>query len=224
MARKARAKGRFSPLIVLALVAVGVYALDQLSKFLVVANLTEGDVVRVLNDVLQLHFVRNPGAAFSLASGLTWVFSIIAAGVVVFIVWFAGRIRSIAWSVVFGLLLGGVLGNLTDRLAREPGFGLGHVVDFISTPWLIPAIYNVADMCIVSSMAIFMILTIRGIGLDGKRASASETSPSGTSDMDMHDTGESAARPEGTSETDSSARTAGAAGGLVKPASTRTAS
>ena len=229
MARRARAKGRFSPLIVLALVAVGVYALDQISKFLVVANLTEGDVVRVLNDVLQLHFVRNPGAAFSLASGLTWIFSIIATGVVVFIVWFAGRIRSIAWSVVFGLLLGGVLGNLTDRLAREPGFGLGHVVDFISTPWLIPAIYNVADMCIVSSMAIFMILTIRGIGLDGKRASASETSPSetspsGTSDMDTNDTGESAARPEGTSETDSSARTAGAAGGLVKPASTRTAS
>ena len=145
------------------------YALDQTSKFLVVANLTEGDVVRVLGDLLQVHFVRNPGAAFSLASGMTWIFSIIATGVVVFIVWFAGRIRSAAWSVVFGLLLGGVLGNLTDRLLREPGFGLGHVVDFISTPWLIPAIYNVADMSIVSSMVIFMFLTIRGVGLDGNR-------------------------------------------------------
>lgn len=134
-------------------------------------------MVRVLDDLLQLHFVRNPGAAFSLASGMTWIFSIIATGVVVFIVWFARRIRSIAWSVVFGLLLGGVLGNLTDRFLREPSFGLGHVVDFISTPWLIPAIYNVADMCIVTSMVIFMVLTIRGIGLDGRRTGGKPTVP-----------------------------------------------
>lgn len=183
MARKATAKVSFRALVVLAVVALGVYALDQISKFLVVDSLTEGDVVRVLDDVLQLHFVRNPGAAFSLASGMTWIFSIIATGVVVFIVWFAGRIRSLAWSVVFGLLLGGVLGNLTDRLLREPGFGVGQVVDFISTPWLIPAIYNVADMCIVTSMAIFMVLTIRGIGLDGVRtpaASGKGTPPEST--------------------------------------------
>lgn len=138
--------------------------------------MTEGDIVRVLGDVLQLHFVRNPGAAFSLAAGMTWVFSVIAVAVVVLLIWFAGRIRSLAWAIVFGLLLGGVLGNLTDRLLREPSFGLGHVVDFLSTPWLIPAIYNVADMAIVSSMIIFMFLTIRGIGLDGRRASAADAS------------------------------------------------
>jgi len=164
-----RTKKRSRALIVLALIALGIYALDQISKILVVDMMTEGQIVRVLGDVLQLHFVRNPGAAFSLASGSTWIFSIIAAGVVVFIVWFARRIRSFAWAVVFGLLLGGVLGNLTDRLLREPGFGLGHVIDFLSTPWLLPAIYNVADMSIVSSMVIFMILTIRNIGLDGER-------------------------------------------------------
>jgi len=133
--------------------------------------MAEGEIVRVLGGVLHWHFVRNPGAAFSLASGSTWIFSIIAAAVVVFIVWFARRIRSLAWGLVFGLLLGGVLGNLTDRLLREPSFGEGHVVDFISTPWMIPAIYNVADMSIVISMVIFMILTIRGIGLDGQRVS-----------------------------------------------------
>ncbi|TFC96672.1 MULTISPECIES: signal peptidase II [Cryobacterium] len=163
-------------MILLAVVALGIYALDQISKYLVVSTLTEGDIVRVLGDVLQMHFVRNPGAAFSLAAGMTWIFSIIAVAVVGLIVWFAGRIRSLAWSVVFGLLLGGVLGNLTDRLLREPSFGLGHVIDFISTPWLIPAIYNVADMAIVSSMIIFMYLTIRGVGLDGIRADASDTS------------------------------------------------
>ena len=171
MEHKATAKVRAGALALLAGAALGVYALDQFSKYLIVSNLEEGEVVRVLNDVLQLHFVRNAGAAFSLASGLTWILSILAAGVVVCIIWFAGRIRSPAWSVVFGLLLGGVLGNLTDRLLREPSFGLGHVIDFISTPWLIPAIYNVADMSIVSSMVIFMVLTIRGIGLDGSRIS-----------------------------------------------------
>lgn len=163
-------------MILLAVVALGIYALDQISKYLVVSRLTEGDIVRVLGDVLQMHFVRNPGAAFSMAAGMTWIFSIIAAAVVVLIIWFAGRIRSLAWSVVFGLLLGGVLGNLTDRLLREPSFGLGHVIDFISTPWLIPAIYNVADMAIVSSMIIFMYLTIRGIGLDGRRTGAADSS------------------------------------------------
>lgn len=168
-AERAAKVGTTTALLVLAGAAIAAYGLDQLSKFLVVSNLTEGEVVPVLGSLLQWQFVRNPGAAFSLASGMTWIFTILAAGVITFIVWFARRIRSVAWAVVFGLLLGGVLGNLTDRLLREPSFGLGHVIDFISTPWLIPAIYNVADISILTSMVLFMILTIRGIGLDGTR-------------------------------------------------------
>ncbi|QTX06084.1 signal peptidase II [Agromyces archimandritae] len=154
---------------VIVLIAAGAYGLDQLTKHLVVTNLTEGEVVPVIDGVLQWQFVRNSGAAFSLASGMTWIFTILATVVLTVIVWFARRIRSIWWAVVFGLLLGGVLGNLTDRLFREPSFGLGHVIDFISTPWMIPAIYNVADICIVSSMVLFLLLTILGIGLDGVR-------------------------------------------------------
>jgi len=172
LARNNPTKVSYRALLVLALVAVGGYALDQISKALVVATMTEGETARVLGDVLQLHFIRNPGAAFSFATGLTWVFSLIAAGVVVFVVWFAPRIRSSLWAIVFGLLLGGVLGNLTDRLFREPSFGLGHVVDFIYTPWMMPAIYNIADSCIVVSMVLFMVLTLRGTGLDGRRTPA----------------------------------------------------
>ena len=185
-AERAAKVGTTTALLVLAGAALAAYGLDQLSKYLVVTNLTEGEIVPVLDGLLQWQFVRNPGAAFSLASGMTWIFTILAMGVITFIVWFARRIRSIAWAVVFGLLLGGVLGNLTDRLLREPSFGLGHVVDFISTPWLIPAIYNIADIAIVSSMVLFMILTIRGIGLDGSREvrpakrDAAETVPSDT--------------------------------------------
>ena len=184
MARNSTTKVSSRALIVLALVALAGYALDQISKALVVSSMTEGETVRVLGDVLQLHFIRNPGAAFSLATGLTWVFSLIAAGVVVFIVWFAARIRSLAWAIVFGLLLGGVLGNLTDRLLREPSFGLGHVVDFISTPWMLPAIYNIADSCIVVSMVLFVILTIRGIGLDGTRIPSAKEQQAATTRSD----------------------------------------
>ena len=162
-------------LVVLAVVAACAYGLDQFSKYLVVTHLTPGETVPVLGPVLQLLLVRNAGAAFSLASGMTWIFTIIASAVIVFIIWFASRIRSKAWAVVFGLLLGGVLGNLTDRLFREPSFGLGHVVDFISTPWLVPAIYNLADSCIVAAMGLFLILTLRGIGLDGTKASKRAT-------------------------------------------------
>ncbi|GAB2514135.1 signal peptidase II [Paramicrobacterium agarici] len=156
-------------LSVLATVAVLWVGLDQLTKHLVVTNMHENERIPVIGDVLQFVFVRNPGAAFSLASGATWIFSILATGVVVAIIVMARRIRSVRWGLVFGLLLGGVFGNLLDRLFREPSFGLGHVVDFISTPWMMPAIYNVADIGICVAMALFIVLTLLGVGLDGKR-------------------------------------------------------
>lgn len=162
-------KVRILALVVLALVAVCVYAFDQFTKFLVVENLTEGTSVAVIGDFLQFYFVKNAGAAFSLGSGSTWIFAILASGVAIFIIIFAHRIRSLAWAVLFGLLLGGNLGNLTDRLFREPGFGVGHVIDFIQLKYF-PAIFNVADMAIVASMVVFIVLTIRGVGLTGTRA------------------------------------------------------
>lgn len=165
---------RASALVALAGVALGIYGLDQLTKFLIVSNLEVGERIPILGEVLQLHFVKNSGAAFSLASGSTWFFSIVAAVVVVFIVWYARRIRSMAWAVLFGMLLGGTLGNLTDRLLREPSFGLGHVIDFVQV-WGFPAIFNVADSFIVASMGLFIILSLRGIGLDGRRTSRAAT-------------------------------------------------
>ena len=150
-------------------VAVGVFALDQATKQLVLGTMSEGERIPVIAGVLEWYFVRNPGAAFSIASGMTWIFSIVAAVVIVAIVIVARRLRSGAWATVFGAVLGGTLGNLLDRLFREPGFGEGHVVDFISTPWLIPAIYNVADIAIVLGMCAFVLVTILDIGFDGVR-------------------------------------------------------
>jgi signal peptidase II len=168
-ASPSRAKVSIRALVILGVVALCVYLVDQIAKVLVVQSLYEGQQVQVLGQVLQFHFVKNPGAAFSIGSGSTWIFSIVGVGVLGFVVWYAPRIRSTAWAVLFGLLLGGLLGNLTDRLFRAPGFGVGHVVDFLQIP-LLPAIFNLADVAIVSSMALFLILTIRGVGLDGKRS------------------------------------------------------
>lgn len=168
MEASTRAKVSVRALVVLAIVALCVYAIDQITKFLVVKNLVEDEQVQVLGQLLQFRFVKNSGAAFSIGSGSTWIFSIVGVGVLIFVIWYAPKIRSAAWAVLFGLLLGGLLGNLTDRLLREPGFGVGHVVDFIQIP-LLPAIFNIADVAIVSSMVLFIILTIRGVGLDGTR-------------------------------------------------------
>lgn len=158
-------------LTILALVAVVIYGLDQVAKYLITHHMTVDQVVSVLGNIVQFHLVKNPGAAFSLGSGTTWIFAIIATAVAVFIIAFAHRIYSVGWAVLFGLLLGGNLGNLTDRLFREPGFGVGHVVDFVQVIGF-PAIFNVADSAIVASMGLFIILTIRGVRLDGKRAPA----------------------------------------------------
>ncbi len=162
---------RGSALALLSL-AIVVYATDQLTKNWVVANLPEGRSVPVLGEFLQWYFVRNPGAAFSMASGATWVFTLLAAAVVGAIIWQVRHLGSRTWAIFFALLLGGVLGNLTDRLTRDPGFPVGHVIDFISTPWMFPwplspAIYNVADIGIVSAMCLFVLITILGLPIDG---------------------------------------------------------
>jgi len=149
-------------------VAIGVLAIDQIAKALVVAHLPLEQPVDVLGEVLQFIFVRNPGAAFSMGGGVTWIFAILAAAVAIVIVVFARRIRSLAWATVFGLLLGGTLGNLADRLFREPGFGQGHVIDFVKI-WGFPAIFNIADIAITGSMVVLVLLTLLGIGLDGSR-------------------------------------------------------
>ena len=98
------------------------------------------------------------------------MFTIALSVVAAVIVWLAAtRVKSLLWAVVLGLLLGGVLGNLTDRLLREPGFPVGHVIDFINTPWMMPAIYNIADIFIVTMMISVALLVLIGLRLDGTR-------------------------------------------------------
>lgn len=144
-------------------------AADQFVKYLTTENLPLQEPVPVLGEFLQLYYVRNPGAAFSLGSDVTWIFTIALAVVSGVIVWKAFGLRSRLWAVVLGCLLGGVLGNLTDRLFRDPGFPMGHVVDMISMPWMMPAIFNVADIFIVTGMISVALLVVFGLRFDGTR-------------------------------------------------------
>lgn len=146
--------------------AVG-YIADQLTKWWVETTMTEGQVTDVLAPLLRWHFIRNPGAAFSIGEDHTWVFTIIQSSVAIFVVVLLFRVRSTAWALALGGLLGGVLGNVTDRLLRPPGFGVGHVVDFIALPNF--AIFNIADSLIVCSMIGIVLLMFTGYRIDGTR-------------------------------------------------------
>ena len=159
---------------IIAILAVVVLAADQFTKYLALENLPYQETVPVVGEFLQLYLTRNPGAAFSLGEGVTWVFSLVmAVAAVVIVILSVTRVRSRAWAVILGLLLGGILGNLTDRLLREPGFLVGHVIDFIHTPWMwlgFPsAIYNIADMFIVTMMISVAVLVLLGVRFDGTR-------------------------------------------------------
>ncbi len=160
--------------ITIAVLAVLVLAADQFTKHLALENLPFQQTVPVWGEFFQLYLTRNPGAAFSLGEEFTWIFTIVlalAAGAIIFLG--VTRVRSRAWAVMLGLLLGGILGNLTDRLLREPGFPVGEVIDFIHTPWMwlwFPsAIYNVADIFIVTMMIGVAVLVLVGLRLDGTR-------------------------------------------------------
>jgi signal peptidase II len=164
----------------LAVVAVLIYVLDLVSKALVVGFLEGEQPVRVIGDVLQLRVIRNPGAAFSIGTGMTIIFTVIAAGVVVAILRTARQLRSVPWAITLGLLLGGALGNLTDRIFRAPALFQGHVVDWIEVfPVTRFPVFNVADSAIVCGGILAVFLAWRGYQIDGSRMGDENTGPQG---------------------------------------------
>jgi len=147
-------------------VAAGVYLADVISKIIVVATLS-GHQVRLLGGLVTLDLLRNSGAAFSIGTSLTIVFTAIAVGVIVYILRTARNLRSIGWAITLGLLLGGATGNLLDRIFRAPGPFQGDVVDWIQLPhW---PVFNVADSAIVCGGVLAVLLAARGYRLDGTR-------------------------------------------------------
>jgi signal peptidase II len=157
----------------LAGLAVLVLALDIVTKTIAVAQLEGREPVRILGGLIYLQLLRNPGAAFSMVTGYTWVLSIVAIAVVVVIVRVSRKLRSTGWAIALGLVLGGALGNLTDRIFRSPGPLQGHVVDMVS-PFAPDgrafAVFNLADSAITCGGVLLVLLALLGRELDGTRS------------------------------------------------------
>ncbi|MFK0296495.1 signal peptidase II [Streptomyces sp. NPDC090442] len=152
----------------LLLVAGLVYAVDLVSKVLVVKKLENHDPVPVIGNWLEIRVIRNSGAAFGLGGAMTLVFTLIAAAVAVAIVRLARRLYSVPWAIALGLLLGGALGNLSDRVFRAPGGLQGAVVDFLSVRGF--SVMNFADWAIVCGGVLIVFFSLRGWELSQGRA------------------------------------------------------
>jgi len=149
-------------------VAAFVIAADVISKAIVVARMANHPPIRLLGGFLTITLIRNGGAAFSIGTSMTIVFTAIAVGVIAYILRTARNLHSIGWAIALGLLLGGATGNLLDRIFRAPGLFQGHVVDWIQLPhW---PVFNLADSAIVCAGVLVVLLALRGIRIDGTRA------------------------------------------------------
>ncbi|WP_231988153.1 signal peptidase II [Nakamurella panacisegetis] len=162
-----------------AVLALVIIVLDQVTKLLVVAHLDpDAPPKRILGGLVYLSLFRNAGAAFSTATGVTWILALVAIGVVVVIIRMASKLRSTAWAIALGLVLGGAVGNLIDRIFRSPGILRGHVVDFISL--FEPdgrhfAVFNIADSGITLGAVALVLTAIFGIDMDGYRTKDKKT-------------------------------------------------
>ncbi|MFF1538151.1 signal peptidase II [[Kitasatospora] papulosa] len=151
--------------LVLLVVAVLAYLLDLISKMIVVAKLEHEEPIEIFGDWLKFDAIRNAGAAFGIGEAFTVIFTAIAAVVIVVIVRLARKLYSLPWAIALGLLLGGALGNLTDRIFRAPGVFKGAVVDFIAPAHF--AVFNLADSAIVCGGILIVILSFKGLDPDG---------------------------------------------------------
>jgi len=164
-------RGRVRPEIILwVTVALTAFVLDQATKWWAEDALADGQPRQIVGDLLQFRLVYNPGAAFSTGTSYTVLLTVVALAVIVVVAKLASKLQSRAWAIALGLILGGALGNVTDRIFRDPAPFRGEVVDFIELPhW---PIFNVADCAITVAAVLFVLLSLRGIGIDGRRVDA----------------------------------------------------
>lgn len=135
--------------------AIAIVLLDQGTKWWAETTLTLRDYVPVLGDLLGWRLIYNPGAAFGIAADYTWILTIFAGAAVIGLTIFAFRVPNGWWGAGVAALLGGAISHLGDRLFREPGFAVGHIVDFIDYAGFF--VGNVADIFLVAG-AIYLVL------------------------------------------------------------------
>ena len=161
-------------------IAAVILLFDLVTKILVVHFVKPGNPIEIAGDVVALRLVRNPGAAFSMATGMTWLLTVVAVAVVIGVIKIGRTLRSPWWALGLGLVLGGALGNLIDRFFRAPGPFQGHVVDFVSVGWW--PVFNVADSSIVCGAILLVALSLFGFEPNGERVTKLDSGASTGSD------------------------------------------
>ncbi|WP_374230275.1 signal peptidase II [Rhodococcus sp. ARC_M12] len=164
----------------LIVIAAVILVFDLVTKIVVVHYVKPGNPIEVFGDVVTLRLVRNPGAAFSMATGMTWLLTVVAVAVVIGVIKIGRTLRSPWWALGLGLVLGGALGNLIDRFFRAPGPFQGHVVDFVSVGWW--PVFNVADSSIVCGAILLVVLSLFGFEPNGERVTKSSSDAAGEAD------------------------------------------
>jgi signal peptidase II len=138
--------------------AAAVVALDQLTKWWALRALDDGPVDLVWT--LRLRLTFNTGAAFSLGAGRGGLIALVVVAVVAWMVWFARSAATTLGAVSLGLVLGGAIGNLADRVFRaDDGWLSGAVVDFIDLRWW--PVFNLADSAVVIGAILLFVASIR---------------------------------------------------------------
>lgn len=137
--------------LLLYLIAIVVYALDQGVKWFIQTHMELGQAIPVIPSVLDIDYIRNPGAAWSMFANDRWFLVFVSALVSIVIIVLARKSRGTTWmTVAYGLVLGGAVGNLTDRAVY------GTVIDFIYFKIIHYPVFNVADSAVV--IGILMLL------------------------------------------------------------------
>jgi signal peptidase II len=151
-----------------AAIALALVLVDQFTKWLALENLEPGRIVPVVGDLLAWRLTFNDSAGFSLGFGVTWFFTVLSTTAFLILILRAHKVHNTLWLILAGVIGGGIVGNLVDRLTREPGFANGHVVDFIQIPFNFP-IFNFADICISVGMTLVAWRIMSGDKFGGKR-------------------------------------------------------
>ena len=157
------------PRLVLASTAAASLAADQITKAIALGALEDGASTPVIDGVLHWTLQRNPGAAFGLFQRAPVVFTVLAIAIAAVIIAIAPRVRDRLNAVALGLVLGGALGNLTDRLVRPPGPFRGRVIDFID--FRVWPTFNVADIAVVVGAGLLAIASFRADRDESRSAS-----------------------------------------------------
>lgn len=150
-------------------IAVLLIGVDYWIKTMVIHNIAPFSVHNVIPGIFDITYVTNDSAAFSIGWGVTGFFTVVQTLAALTLIWFLRKIETVGWSIMAGMLLAGITGNLIDRFIRAPYGGVGHVVDYIKIPFNFP-IFNLADSLIVSMMVLTVLRVMRGtkIGKAGR--------------------------------------------------------